>query len=767
MHTGEGLHRFVDPVDEPVYLYTQFEVADARRVFACFDQPDLKATFTFTVTAPDALAGRLQRADPGARAGSATGTAALALRRRPRAMSTYITALVAGAVPRGRRRRTYGAHGDRSRSALYCRAVAGRAPRRRRDLRGHQAGLRRSSSGRSTRPTRSRKYDQLFVPEFNAGAMENAGCVTFREDYIFRSQVADARLRAPRQHDPARDGAHVVRRPGHHAWWDDLWLNESFAEWACTTRRPRRPSSPTPGPTSPTPRKTWAYRQDQLPSTHPIAADIPDLEAVEVNFDGITYAKGASVLKQLVAWVGLRRRSSPGCARYFDEHACGNTDVRRPARRAGGDLRPRPRRRGPTEWLQTAGVNTLRPSSSSTPTARFTSFAVVQDGARPTTRRCARTGIAIGLYDRADGGLVRRAPRRARRRRARAPRCRELVGERAARPAAAQRRRPDLRQDPARRALAGDAGRPVIGDLDDSLARALCWGAAWDMTRDAEMSATRLRRRSCCAASPSETDIVASCSTLLRQAETAVDLYVRPRAPRGQARLRLADGAARGCCATAEPGSDHQLALARAFAGARRPSDEQLDLVRGAARRHARPSTAWPSTPTCAGTCCTGWSRPGAPATPRSTPSWTRDDTADRPAAGRGRARAPGPTAEAKAEAWASVVEQRRPAERPPDRDHRRLPRTRPAGPAAAVRRPLLRLASAQVWDDADQRDGAEHRDRPVPDAARRASDRRTRPTPGSTRVTPTPLPALRRLVAEARDGVARALRAQARDASD
>ena len=182
------------------------------------------------------------------------------------------------------------------------------------------------------------KYDQVFVPEYKAGAMENAGCVTFLEDYVFRSRVTDF-ARELRGDTILHEMAHmwfgdlVTMR-----WWDDLWLNESFATWASALAQAEATRWPTAWTTFCQLHKAWAYQQDQLPSTHPIAADIPDIAAVEVNFDGITYAKGASVLKQLVAYVG-RDHFLAGVRRYFSEHAWGNATLARPAGRPAGVVR--------------------------------------------------------------------------------------------------------------------------------------------------------------------------------------------------------------------------------------------------------------------------------------------------------------------------------------------------------------------------------------------------------------------------------------------
>jgi len=311
-NTGEGLHRFVDPVDGEVYLYSQFEVPDSRRVFAVFEQPDLKATFQFTVTAPSAwkVVSNSPPPEPIVHDSSSgsEGVATWGFAPTPR-ISSYITALVAGpyeatfseltsasgkVVPLG----VYG------RKSLWQHLDADYIfDKTRQGFEYFEAkfGV----------PYPFEKYDQLFVPEFNAGAMENAGAVTFTETYVFRSKVTDA-VKERRVVTILHELAHMwFGDLVTMKWWNDLWLNESFAEWASTIATAEATEWEAAWTTFNAMEKTWAYRQDQLPSTHPIVAEINDLEDVMVNFDGITYAKGGSVLKQLTAWVASTR-SSPG-----------------------------------------------------------------------------------------------------------------------------------------------------------------------------------------------------------------------------------------------------------------------------------------------------------------------------------------------------------------------------------------------------------------------------------------------------------------------
>jgi aminopeptidase N len=415
------------------------------------------------------------------------------------------------------------------------------------------------------------KYDQLFVPEFKEGAMENAGAVTFLEDYVFRSRVTDF-SREARGETILHEMAHmwfgdlVTMR-----WWDDLWLNESFATWAGTIAQAEATRWHHSWTTFAQVYKAWAYRQDQLPSTHPIAADIPDIHAVEVNFDGITYAKGASVLKQLVAYVG-RDNFLAGVRRYFAAHSWGNATLAdllsALEETSGRDLTAWSR-----EWLETAGVNTLRPAYEVDSDGRFTSFSVRQEAAasHPTLRSHR---VAIGLYDKADGVLARRSTLEI-----------DVAGERTDVPALVGEARPDLvlindedltyakiRLDDHSLATLVES----IGTFSDSLPAALCWAAAYDMCRDAEMPA-RDYVRLVLSGVDSVRDI-SVVQTLLRQATLAVRRLADP-AWRAEG-LALMAASLRSLLESAAAGSDHQLAYARAFAAVA-SSDDDLALLSG------------------------------------------------------------------------------------------------------------------------------------------------------------------------------------------
>ena len=488
--TGEGLHRFVDPADDRVYLYSQFEVPDARRVFTTFEQPDLKSPFTFNVTAPDALEGRLQLARPRSPSDDRRRAWPCGTSRPPSGCRP--TSPRSSPASTTRSSDIYdGKHGEIP-LGHYCRQSLVEHLDVEELVKLTKQGFEFFEEAFDF-PYPFGKYDQLYVPEYNMGAMENAGCVTLRDEYLPRSRQDRSFYEFRCSRDPARDGAHVVRRPGHHAAGGTTSGSTSRSPSGPATTPPsRRPSSTEAWTGFTNARKNWAYRQDQLPSTHPIAADNYDLHAVEVNFDGITYAKGASRAQ------AARRLGRPG--ELPRRPAASTSRTTRSATPSSPTCSPRSRSppaasstAGPRSGCRPRASTPCTPSSSSTPTA--------------TTRRSrSRQTAAAGLPDAAPAPHRHRPVRRGRRppgpplRTSRSTSTGEQHRDRragrpaAARPAAAQRRRPDLRQDPPRRALAGHRRAAAWPRLDDSLARALCWGAAWDMTRDAEMTRHRLRR---------------------------------------------------------------------------------------------------------------------------------------------------------------------------------------------------------------------------------------------------------------------------------
>ncbi|WP_344531847.1 aminopeptidase N [Streptomyces albiaxialis] len=643
-NTGEGLHRFVDPVDQQAYLYTQFEVPDARRVFASFEQPDLKATFRFTVTAPEGWTVISNSPTPEPRDNE------WSFAPTPR-ISTYITALVAG--PYHAVHSSWEGDGRSVPLAIYCRPSLA-------EYLDADAIFEVTRQGfdwfqeKFDYPYPFEKYDQLFVPEFNAGAMENAGAVTIRDQYVFRSKVTDAAYEA-RAETILHELAHMwFGDLVTMEWWNDLWLNESFATYTSIACQAYAPGSRWPDAFTSfaNQMKTWAYRQDQLPSTHPIMADIRDLDDVLVNFDGITYAKGASVLKQLVAYVGMDEFFQ-GVRAYFKRHEWGNTRLSdllgALEETSGRDLKTWSK-----AWLETAGINVLRPEITTADDGTLTSFAIRQEApalpagatGQPTLRPHR---LAVGFYDLDGNGKLVRTDRIEL----------DVDGELTEVPVPAGRKRPDvvLLNDGdltyAKVRLDAESLAVVtrhLGDFADSLPRALCWASAWDMTRDAEMPA-RDYLDLVLSGVGKESDI-GVVQSLQRQVKLALDLYAAP-AWRETGLARWADATLEQLRA-AEPGSDHQLAWARALASAAR-TDAQLDLLAGLLDGSETieglavdTDLRWALLGRLAAT--------GRADEPEIAAELERDATSagERHAAS---ARAARPTAEAKAEAWAAAVE--------------------------------------------------------------------------------------------------------------
>ncbi|MET0955061.1 MAG: aminopeptidase N, partial [Cryobacterium sp.] len=550
---GEGLHRFVDPVDNEVYLYSQFEVPDSRRVFAVFEQPDLKASFTFTVTAPGAWEVISNSATPEPTdAGNGNKTWAFA---PTHTISSYITALVAGpyAVVRSELTSSDGRViplGLFSRKSLFEYLDADYIFEKTRQGFAYY-------EDKFDYPYPFDKYDQMFVPEFNAGAMENAGAVTFTETYVFRSKVTDA-IKERRVVTILHELAHMwFGDLVTMKWWNDLWLNESFAEWASTIATAEATEWTEAWTTFAAMEKSWAYRQDQLPSTHPVVATITDLEDVQVNFDGITYAKGGSVLKQLVAWVGIDAFFT-GVASYFKKHAWGNTELRdllvELEAASGRDLSD-----WAALWLETAGVNTLRPEIEVDEAGVITAFAVQQSATEdyPTIRPHR---LAIGFYDLVDGALVRTHRVEL-----------DVDGVTTEVPELVGRQRADLillndddlayakvRLDPASHAVAIEH----LAAIESPLARSLVWGSVWDATRDAETS-PRDFVRLVLGNIATETEST-TLRTVLGQVSLTAQYYVAPEHRDeavhavGDALWALAQGA--------EAGSDAQFQFVKFFA---------------------------------------------------------------------------------------------------------------------------------------------------------------------------------------------------------
>ena len=571
MHTGEGLHRFVDPADGEVYLYTQFEVPDSRRMFAVFEQPDLKATFQFTVKAPSHW--QVVSNQPTPKPLAIDDKVSVWEFEPTLRMSSYITALIAGPYV-SRHSELTSADGRTIPLGVYCRKSLEQYLEADYMFDKTREGF-KFFEETFKYPYPFSKYDQLYVPDFNAGAMENAGAVTFTESYVFRGAVAEA-LAERRVTTILHELAHmwfgdlVTMR-----WWNDLWLNESFAEYASHLAMAEATEWTEAWTTFATGEKSWAYTQDQMPTTHPIVAEIRDLEDVQVNFDGITYAKGASVLKQLAAYVG-REPFINGVAAYFKKHEFGNAVLNdllvELEKTSGRDLKA-----WSAQWLETAGVNTLRAHIEEDGQGNISSFKIEQtaDAKWPTIRDHR---MVIGFYDLVDGKLSR-VHRLELDVTGTMTEVTELVGIK--RPSLVLLNDEDLAYAKIR--LDEKSWQFALENLDkfeDSLARALVWGAAWDATRDGEVN-PRDFVRLVLGNVEAETQGTAL-QTVLRQLLTTVKIYVSPAnrasllAEVGEALLAIAH--------RADAGSDLQLLsvkFAALFAASQKVVAELRELLDG------------------------------------------------------------------------------------------------------------------------------------------------------------------------------------------
>ncbi|MGA5419339.1 aminopeptidase N [Streptomyces lavendulocolor] len=736
--TGEGLHRFVDPEDGEVYLYTQYEPADARRVFANFEQPDLKAPFRFEVTAPEGWSVWSNGAEE-----SRDGEVRRFARTAP--ISTYITCVVAGpyhyvtdTYRRGDLEIPLGAMCRRSLARHFDPEDVFLVTKQGFDFFHDNFDF----------PYPFGKYDQAFVPEYNLGAMENPGMVTFREEYIYRGKVTQAAYERR---------ANVILHEMAHMWfgdlvtmkwWDDLWLKESFADFMGSFSLAEATRFTNSWVTFANSRKAWAYRADQLPSTHPVTADIRDLEDAKLNFDGITYAKGAAVLKQLVAYAG-RDAFMEGARRYFKRHAYGNTRL--------GDLLSvleetsgRDMKAWSRSWLETSGVNVLTPVVAYGEDGRIAELAVLQEGGELRPHRAA-----VGLYRLSPGGeLVRYARAEA-----------DITGERTVVAELAGEERPAL-------VLVNDDDltygkvrfdedslatlRAHLGDLTDPLARALCWSALWNLTRDAVLPARDFTAL-VLAFAGRESDI-GVLQMLHAWTRSALVHYASP-AWREEGGRLLAEGALRELRA-AEPGSEHQLTWARFFASAA-ASEADFQLLEGLLEGTAKidgldvdQELRWSFLEPLAAH--------GRADEAVIAAELARDDTAS----GKRhqvRALASRPSAAVKAQAWAQVVES--------DALSNALVEATIAGFSQPSQRALTAPYAAKYFE-AIERVWAERSIQIGMDVVRGLfpslqDDPSTLEATGAWLAAhESAAPALRRLVLEARDDLARALRAQARDAS-
>ena len=553
-HSGEGLHRFVDPADDEVYLYTQFETGDARRMYACFDQPDQKATFRISTITPKHWEVISNYGIESTK--EIDGDRKFIQFAESQVISTYVTAIVAGAytsvhdeykgektIPLGiYARKSFFKHVDAEnifeitkQGFAYFEKTFGLA---------YPFG----------------KYDQIAVAEYNWGAMENVGCVTFHEDVlIFRSKVTERNYvsRATTIHHEMAHmwfGDLVTMK-----WWDDLWLNESFAEWASYQSVSESTKYKEAWTEFNSLRKNWAYRVDQLSTTHPIATEMEDLDAVRTNFDGISYAKGASVLQQLVAHVG-RDNFIKGLRLYFSKHAFGNTTLKdlidELEAASGRDLTP-----WVSTWLRTAGVNTLRPVIAIDADV-YKSISIKQEvPSMPVGSKELRPHrLHVGLFDINNGVLARRTSVEL-----------DVAGELTEVTALAGQKVADLvlinDKDQTYAKLRFDdrsiaTMKSHLGALNDSLARGVIWASLWDSCRDGELSATSYISIALNALK-TESDISIVSATLM-QIDTAIWAYAAP--GNRQALRQQVAKAVEEMFDSAQPGSDHQLQFAKSFA---------------------------------------------------------------------------------------------------------------------------------------------------------------------------------------------------------
>ncbi len=463
--TGEGMHRFTDPTDGETYTYTQLFMEDVQRVFGAFDQPDLKAVFEVSVTAPEGwtVLGNSIATDNGDGTWTCAPTPPLA---------TYFVAVVAGPL-----------HSVRTEHAglpfgLHCRRSL--APHLDADA-DELFEITRQCYDRYhekfDEPYPFDSYDQAFVPEFNAGAMENPGLVTFRDEFVYRSAVTDTE-RQTRAMVVAHEMAHMwFGDLVTLKWWDDIWLNESFAEYMGYQTLTEATRFTDTWVDFGIGRKTWGYDADQRPSTHPVAPDpdaVPDTASAMLNFDGISYAKGASALRQLVTWMG-EKDFLAGINTHFARHKFGNATladfIDSLAQATDRDVHA-----WAESWLRTTGVDTLTPTV--TETNGTWSLTVTQDGSRPHR-------IAVGAYDAdpVDDRLVLRSrfeldipngdsdPRTGRR------------------PALVVLNDGDASYAKVRLdATSWDTAVTSLSRVPDPLTRTVVWNAARDMVRDGELA---------------------------------------------------------------------------------------------------------------------------------------------------------------------------------------------------------------------------------------------------------------------------------------
>ena len=577
-NTGEGLHRSVDPSDGNIYLYSQFEVPDARRVYAVFDQPDLKATFDFKVLAPASwiVTSNMPVAtiedDPRETLDGTLGdkpnesTRLWDFEPTP-VMSSYLTAICAG--PYAEWHTEYlNEDGRTVPMAQYCRQSLAKAFAKDVD---YLFDITKKGFAFYAKtwgvPYPYAKFDQIYVPEYNAGAMENIGMVTIRDSYVFESKVTDAlaeRRVVTVLHELAHMwfGDYVTMK-----WWNDLWLNESFAEFTSTLATAEATEWKDAWATFSSGEKSWALRQDQLSTTHPIVAPINDLNDTYVNFDGITYAKGASVLKQLVYYVG-REKFFKGINNYLNKHAYSNATLADLLAEleltSGRDLKA-----WSAQWLEESGINTIATEVEENEDGTIKRLALRQTApAEHPVLRAHR--LAVGFYneDPETGKIVRTDRFEL-----------DVDGELTVVDAAAGKARPSLilvndddltytklRFDDKSLAFATSN----LYRFDDALARSVIWLALWDMTRDGELPARQFIDTSLAALATEHESTTFRYA--LAQVSTTAWHYTAP-AERAETVKHVAAELFK-LAGQAKAGSDEQFQLVTAYLGYGEPGDE-------------------------------------------------------------------------------------------------------------------------------------------------------------------------------------------------
>ena len=568
MNTGEGLHRHIDPVDSEVYIYTQFEVPDCRRVFPVFEQPDIKGVLNLTVKAPSnwTIISNTETPEP---KNIENNFSIWTFAQTPK-MSSYLYAICAG--PYAKKIDIYEGKFGSYPLAIFVRPSLSQ-------FLDHEEIFEVTKQGFKWFEDKFqigypfKKYDQVFVPEFNAGAMENVGCVTFRDEYIFRSRTTRTAYES-RANTILHELAHMwFGDLVTMKWWNDLWLNESFAEWAAHWASSGATQYNEAWTLFHVQRKAWAYRQDQLPSTHPIAANMPDLDSVYENFDGITYAKGASALRQLVAWVG-EENFLKGLKNYFEKHAWKNTELKdlliELSNSSGRELDSWSK-----IWLESSGATLLRPEIEVDANNSITKLTINQEppssppGLDPVLRPHR---LALGVYEKQGEKLVRIKRIEV-----------DVVGAKTIIKELEGIKRPDLLlvndDDLTYAKIRLDShslntATKEIASIESSLSRALIWGAVWDMVRDAEVGTGKYLDL-VLAGIEKETDI-GLVQQVLMQCRSAIDVFA-DRKNRKNYNIKLATGLEK-LINLANPGSDRQLALVRTFSAVA-TTEEQVTKV--------------------------------------------------------------------------------------------------------------------------------------------------------------------------------------------